>query len=195
MPISNSGLYRLTTNFDIAGNKTCNVYHYRNVAGTEDKSVELATLFDTFVIANIQTVLHQDVSFSNIEVVNLTGTLAPHVYNYGVAKTGLLVGQRLPDFLSAQFKYNRFYNDTRSGSKRIGPASENEMVDNFWTPGYVALLQILEANLSAALVGAVETFVPIILGKLIDLATGWIINNISSVTCTDKVATQGSRKV
>lgn len=193
MPTQNSGLYKVILKTTFVDQDLINIWNFRSVTGTEDLQTQVATAFNNYYLTALQALLSATVTFDTLTVDNLTGGNAPHIHVYPAGTTGQAVGDAMPPFNAATFILNRFFKDTRNGSKRIGPSVEGFQTGGEWEPAYKSLLQDLADIMAAPIVDGGNTFTHIILGKLVSPGT-WMINNIASVDFKDFVRSQVSRR-
>lgn len=193
MPTLTSGIYEVRLKTFLAQQELLNVFNYGHIGDQDGKGAILAPLWESHMATAIENVLHTAVNQARIEVECLTDNEAFLVRNL-IGFQGAIAGELMPSFVVGSYRYDRFYTDTRSGWKRIGPMSEGDVNQDSFIAAYYDKMVSLAALMAAPITDGTDTFVPLIVRKEYPRPTVWTVNNISGVTPIDRVTTQNSRK-
>lgn len=195
MPLTNSGIYRLTFEYSLGSVNLKNVFHYNAVNAADGLDQEIADVFSTSLVPSIAAILHETVQIDLITVENLT-TLDPIGTNIPTTSAGTIVGQVMPTFTAAPFRLNRATRETRNGQKRIGPMAEENVLANQFTTAYNVLTATVAVGFASPLPLVSTQANPVIVRRQSTPLpwTNVLFNNVNSVSNLDRVSTQVSRK-
>lgn len=193
MPQANSGIYELVLVQDYIGVECLNVFHYRSNTGEDDVQNNCGLAFNADNLPDIALIQSEDVTYTDIIVRNITGTLADAVVTPSTA-AGDVIGAELATFYAASFKYHRQSKDTRNGGKRFTGMVEENVQNNAFTGAFQTLMDTLALVLDNDISNGGKTFQAIILGKP-EVSPGlYRYSDIAGVTAKDLSTTQSSRK-
>lgn len=193
MPQSGSGLYEVVLVQDYISQRCLNVFHYKSNTSEDDIQFQCGTAFNVDNLPDIALIQSEDVTYQDILVRNITGTLADAAVTPGTAN-GNVVGLELATFYAASFRYNRVSKDTRNGAKRFTGMIEENVQNNSFTGAFQTLMDALAIVLDNDISSAGKTFQPIILRKPSLGAGVWQYSDVQTVTALDRATTQNSRK-
>lgn len=193
-----TGLFRVVLHYDrvgYIGNEFINVFGYKSFLAVSDEEENLNLEFRNQVLPAIQDVVATVMSFSRVEVYNVTNGTGYADFLIIPAVSGDRSGEQLPQFNAWGFKYNRKNVGERSGGKRFGVISESDQNDGFPLSAMVTILNATAATLAAPIMeGIVETWFPVILHKPVPLSYPWTSHDIAGVQFT-QITSQNSRKL
>lgn len=163
-------IYQVTLKaVDGAGRDIANVFFY--LKQSDDVSPEIgATLlvssFDSDVVNALRGIFHEDVTFGEIEAINLFDDT--ELATTTSAYTGTITGEPTPSFTCLTFSTERIRRDIRRGFKRFGPTGESAINGNELDPSVATSVGIVEGALVDALDAGATTddFVPIIVKRI-----------------------------
>lgn len=124
-----------------SGQSILNVYHVRNL-GSGGPAANVAQALIDWVFPKLRLLQQTVLTRSFIEVQNL-GSPFDFATVDSSAFPGLDVDAPLQTFLAATIQFNRTRTDIKNGMKRFFVGDEGQITANFWTAGFLALLQDL----------------------------------------------------
>lgn len=193
MPQSGAGLYEVVLVQDYISQRCLNVFHYKSNTSEDDIQFQCGTAFNVDNLPDIALIQSEDLTYQDILVRNITGTLADAAVTPTTA-AGNVVGLELATFYAASFRYNRVSKDTRNGAKRFTGMVEENVQNNSFTGAFQTLMDALAIVLDNDISSAGKTFQPIILRKPSLGAGVWQYSDVQTVTALDRATTQNSRK-
>lgn len=194
MPQTGSGIYELVLQQTFQGEVCLNVFHYLSNINEDDNQSQLSLAFDGTTLPQIALTQSDGVTYNEIIVRNLTGTLAD-VTKVPTTVAGGVLGLWVTTFVAMPYRYNRIQKDTRDGSKRFTGVVEENIQTTQFTPAFFILMQTLATFLDNGIADGGKTFNPIILRKP-ELGVGiWQYSQVSSVTALNRTTSQSSRKI
>lgn len=166
-------IYQLIHNQSFDGEELANVYFFNHAVGT-GTSVDLATDFETDVLPAVEALQCVQVVSRSIDVINL-GDLADFYSLVIPAGHGALEGEMLPIFNAIGYTLKLDTRAVRPGSKRIAGIPEVEQVDGTITnAGYLASMESLRIILENNVVGAADTWQPVVLKRVRTAVAGTV---------------------
>jgi len=195
MPVATEGIYEVKLNLDRAGEELVNIFHYRETGGSDTGAADLAADFVSTFETPLQTIFSTAVNIVSVTVRPIFGTGVEITESFTPGTTGDLAGETMPIYSAVSLRYERDSREIRSGWKRFGPMTEAEVVGDFFTAGYITIVETLATALEAQLTNVSGIFDPVIFrpaNSAIDPLPRWVgIINISTI---NRVTTQNSRK-
>lgn len=200
MAVADGDLIQVVDFQDYLEQEILNVYYYRFVVLTGATFAvysDLADWFEDNIITNVKAIQNGQLTHTSIEVRNLSNGLDIFTKTVSIAGTD---GSGGPDaaasFLSVGFRLIRESLVTRNGYKRFAGINEANTSENqFAFPGTT------EADIGAALaddvtLGAVVTFVPIIVKRPIGTppVASYLYSDIGSAEYAGHLGSQNTRK-
>lgn len=197
MPTIVDGLYVVKL-FQVADTEEMlNVFWYIDLAFSNTKSLQLATLFNANVLPDISNIQHTAITYTNLQVQAIFGTAIEVNFNPSPSN-GSVAGTRMNNAYSASIRLNRGTTETRSGWKRFSGLVEENVNTNSFTGPYLNLLDTLAQQLRANLDDGANIFQPVIIRRPGTAGnppnTNYIFNQMSGATAVDRPTTQNSRK-
>lgn len=195
MPVASDGIYEVKLNLDRAGEELVNIFHYRETSGSDTGASGLAADFVSTFETPLQTILSTAVNIVSVTVKPIFGTGVEITEPFTPGTTGDLVGETMPIYSSVSLRYERDSREIRSGWKRFGPMTETEVVGDFFTAGYITIVETLATALEAQLSNVGGIFDPIIFraaNTAIDPLPRWV--GVQNIVAINRVTTQNSRK-
>lgn len=195
MPLVSAGLYQLELQSTVGSVTGLNVFHYIAANFGNLLEQEIADAFRIATVPAFLPLVHTSVSFTQINVFNLTTLDAGYELPL-VGQTGTLVGDPMPSNTACSFRLNRTTRETRNGSKRFGPMNEGASNGNTFVAGYFTDM----VNAAAVMIGGLTlsaTTASLAIVRKQTTPLPWInitYNPVSSITPLDRLTTQNSRK-
>jgi hypothetical protein len=191
-------VYQVKLFQDYLGVDVLNVFYYiLETQGTgSNLATQLATQFDTDVITEMAEIQVDDLSYTQLEVVNL-GDLTEFSATPGsglATPDGNRVGDPLPAFFVASFRFQRAAVGQRYGYKRLSGIQEQDVVGNSLDSGRQAAFNALAADFALTLDdGLGNTWAPYVAKRPIVLGVN-PAGYVSKGCVFDGWATQNTRK-
>lgn len=195
MPAVTNDLFQIVLTGEYFSQEWNAVFWYYNLTGVGTLNMaELASDFDSAMMSEWGSACNTDVTFTNIRVAHVNGTLAD-VNLTPTTLVGVVNGAATPPFISAGIRLNRTTKETRNGWKRIIGATEENMGATSWAGAYITMLETLGATFldQLSMGGSVNNLDPVIVRTL--SPTSWLYNLIASVQVINQPTTQNSRKI
>jgi len=193
MPAPVAGLVECTIQQTIGALPLSNVFYYWDTLnGTPVSLVGIAADFDLKVVQNMPTVQGTSLSYTNIKVRDVLGTL-PDLNTVPTPGAGGRAGSNMPTFTSIGYTLQGTTKETRSGAKRFGGQTEADIEGNSPIAAYQLIMATFAAQLALSLVSG-ATYVPVIFGRVTPTRPAVLVNQVASVSANDFVTTQNSRK-
>lgn len=195
MPTVTNDLFKVILSGTYFSQEWHAVHWYYNFAGVGTLNLgDVAQDYNDETMSQWGAACNTDVTFTNIRVVHVNGTLAD-VNLTPTVTVGLLAGSANPPFIAASIRLNRTTKETRNGWKRIIGSVEESMGALSWAGSYITLLNALGTAFMAPLSmgGALNNLVPVIVRTV--TPTTWVYNDVASVQVINQPTTQNSRKV
>lgn len=195
MPIATEHIYRIVQKYDRLGQELTNVFHYRAVSPTPpDPTSVLVAEFIATVLPRITALASTSVEFTEVVGENLMA-LTPIVNTPLTATFGLRTGTTMPTFVAASFRYNRATRELRSGWKRIGPMTEEDVIGTEFEAIYITQMDLSATTFGTDLNIGGDLYEPVVIKKPTAFPAASITYvNVTSVTALNRVTTQNSRK-
>jgi len=193
MPTPVAGLVECTIQQVIGALPLSNVFYYWDTLnGTPVSLVGIAADFNLKVVANMPTVQSVSLSYVNVKIRDVLGTL-PDLNTSPTPGAGARAGSNMPTFTSIGFTLQGTTKETRSGAKRLGGQTEADIEGNGPIAAYKIIMNTFAAQIALSLVSG-ATYVPVVFGRVTPTRPTILVNQVASVTANDFVTTQNSRK-
>ncbi len=195
MPIATEHIYRVVLKYDRLGQELTNVFHYFGVNPVPpDPTSVLVAQFVTDVLPRCTALCSTSVEFTEVVGENLMA-LTPIVNTPLTGVFGLRTGTTMPTFVAGSFRYNRATRELRSGWKRIGPMTEDDVLGTEFEPIYITQMDLSATQFGTDLNIGGDLYQPVVIKKptVFPAATITYVN-VTSVTALNRVTTQNSRK-
>lgn len=164
MPLNTIYQARIIQTWGEGGNKMENVFFYDHTAGSGN-ALTLAELLETGCLALINDLQTQFVKNVSIDVINL-GDLSDFI-SYPITGEGGWAGDSLPPYAAVGFTMKVNTRAVRHGSKRFSGVPESAQDDGKVTdPSYVTNIDAMRVFLSQEVVGASDTFLPVVVKRI-----------------------------
>jgi len=194
MGIPTGGLIEITFQQSLGAIQIANVFYYWNSLNIEPSSfVALAADFDATIVTPASLIQALDISYDNIRVKTVLGTL-PDLVITPTTPNGSLVGDNLPSFNASGFLLQGETKETRPGSKRFVGLTEDVVTANQFTAGFIVALDAFALFLDDDLFDGANTYDPVIFGRITPTRPNLAANKIISAVRSDFVTSQVSRK-
>ncbi len=202
----NGDIYQVT---DVAYNNDqqfLNVYFYRRdsvVADVGDDASTLADSFEAAILDAVKACQNASVLHTEIRVQNLFDSTDAHTKL--ISTLGELTSvDEAPIFLAVDVGLEHDNAAIRQGRKAIGGLDENQMSNGVVaSAGFIAsLASLMAALIDPLLYGVVDTFFPVIVGRILEggvyrlpeTALEATYGGVESATYNPLISTQNSRK-
>jgi hypothetical protein len=168
-----NSIYQLIHKQRFESQDLLNVYFFNHAAGT-GHALELATDFVTDYLPAIQQIQCTQIETISANVINL-GDLADFYDLLTPGSVGANGSDMLPVFAAVGYTFKVSTRAVRPGSKRIVGVPESATTNNKITnSGYIAAQEALRIVLENNIVGAADTWEPVILKRVKTLVSGFI---------------------
>lgn len=206
MPLvgSNTSLFEIRDEQAWAGQVVLNRYYYLvppTVVFTPSWS-SVAAAFDDLILQNLvalqdNSLFHQQLVVTQINAIDNFGVYVP------TNDQGLLVESQMPNYTSVGIQLTRSTRETRSGRKRFGGLTEEQVDGNVLTSSAQTNWDTFAGLLADTLVVPVgDDPEPVIIGNIYDTDTGellpvqaWTYNFLAGAVVQQFLTTQNSRKI
>ncbi len=194
MPQPTDGLVRITLQSSIGGRGVENVFYYWDSFDNPITALApIATQFDTTIVTPLSVILSTGVSFDNIRVQDVLGSL-PDVDVTPGTGSGVRPGEVLSDFYAISFTLNVITKDTRKGAKRFAGVSEADVIGNAPTGAFLILMQVMQLSFAFSLITD-QNYGAVVFGDINPNRLAVVVNGVTSGVANNRVTTQNSRKV
>jgi len=195
MPTTSSGLYSITLKCTRTPVNIYNVFWYRETSGITGAGADLGAIFNSAVVPDIADILSTGVAMDTLTVAEPTSINADFVVATSTS-VGTRTGTTMPSFNAASIRLVRSTKETRSGYKRFGPYSEDDVAGTVFEASYLAALNIVAADLEVNLTPSGFVFEPVIVRRLLT-PVPWsnvLYNPVSEALVLNRTTSQVSRK-
>lgn len=188
--------YKLTLHSVFSGPETefINVFGYHDQLALPVAMSELVNHFLTDVLPDLAAVVASIMFYTRLECEQVIGgsLYIDHVIDPPVQ--GLRSGDFLPLFNAWGFEFRRANRGERSGAKRLGAITENDVDAGAADATIHPLLVAAAAAMGSPIqIGLVNTWFPVILERPVPPATAWGFHDLNDVLYK-RVTTQNTRK-
>jgi hypothetical protein len=162
--VATSSLWQVIHNQDYKGQVVQNVYFYRRAVGA-GVSFNLAADWVEVILPLVNALQSSNVHNTNLLVQNM-GDLSDFD-EFTLTTSGLLEAEAMPIFNAVSYTFKPNTRAVRHGGKRIAGIPEAEATEGVITnSGYLTAMQNLKAAYAANLVGAEDTWEPVLIKRI-----------------------------
>lgn len=192
MAVITSGLYKITLLQSYSAQNVLNTFFYEHTLGLDDDQDLCGLAFDEDILALLAAIQHTSLTYTEIRTNNVTGDLADTLTTPSQAN-GDLVGDPLNTFSSVGIRLDRTTKETRNGQKRFAGLTEDVVVNQGFTSGYLVDVAILGVALSGDIDTPGAIFAPVIARQDPITPANWTTNPVQTATINTFVTHQVSR--